>query len=112
MNTPENVPPITDMRYVGWDNADPSFKQLFALKKLLQEEGVNPAELYGSGFTSVDHLSRWAASWGIGYLTAAQEARYVEDHRRRLQADAEELQQLRLKRYIASHYRKQLRERG
>lgn len=87
MNTPENVPPITDVRYATWDRLDPTHRQLTQLKRLLAEEGVDPAELYGGGFTSVDHLSRWGASWGIGYLVAAQEARWVNDARARIERE-------------------------
>lgn len=94
MNSPENVPRITDVRFAGWDKFEPTTRQLIALRGLLRSEGVDPAELYGAGFTSLEDLSRWGASWGIGFLEAAQEARWTEAERRRVEEfNAERLEQ-------------------
>lgn len=97
MNTPANVPRITDVRFAGWDERDPSIKQLVRLRALLHEEGVDAAELYGDGFTAVDHLSRWGAHWGISYLSAAQEARYVEGTRRYVERENERVREEQVK---------------
>lgn len=105
MNNPANVPPIRDPRFANWDQLDPTSRQLFTLKRLLREEQIDPAELYGEGFTSVDHLSRWSASWGIGYLDAAQEARYVNQGRERIAREREENVEQAMKAMIAMHYR-------
>lgn len=105
MNTPDNVPPVNDVRFLGWVNNRITNNQLFLLRKLLREEGVKPEDLYGNGFTSLEDLSRWAASWGISYLDASQEARFMEDYRRRLLQHDEEMRELRLKQFISDHYR-------
>lgn len=86
---PVNVPRITDVRFAGWDQRKPNHAQLWKLKHLLGEEGVNPAQLYGDGFTSVDALSQWGVSWGITYLTAAQDARHIEGTRRYVESENE-----------------------
>ena len=105
MNNPGNVPRITDPRFARWDELDPTWRQLHRLKTLLHQEGIDAAELYGAGFTAVDHLSRWSASWGIGYLEAAQEARYVHEGRERILREREENLEQRMKAMIAMHYR-------
>lgn len=105
MNNPANVPPITDMRFNQWDEIKPSIKQKIALQMLLDEEGVSPAELYGEGFTSLEALSRWATSWGITFLQAAQDARYLDMARSRMQQEEEEAREAALKSFIAGHYR-------
>ena len=84
---PVNVPPITDVRFIGWDQREPSNSQAWKLRQLMREEGVNPAELYGDGFTDLESLSRWSVSWGITYLDAAQEARHIEGTRRYMEAE-------------------------
>jgi hypothetical protein len=62
---------------------------------------VNPQVLYGGGFTSLEDLSRWGASWGISYLEAAQEARWVEQERRRVEEHNAEVLEQRMKSMIA-----------
>lgn len=89
---PENVPPIRDVRFAGWNELQPTIRQLVQLQRLLREEGVDPAELYGDGFLSLDSLSRWGASWGIGFLTAAQDARYIEGTRRYIERENERVE--------------------
>ena len=101
MNSPENVPPITDVRFAGWDKVQASLRQVILLRSLLASEGVNPQVLYGGGFTSLEDLSRWGASWGISYLEAAQEARWVEQERRRVEEHNAEVLEQRMKSMIA-----------
>lgn len=107
MNNPGNVPPIRDVRYVAWDESDPSIKQIVKLQALLREEGVDPAELFGEGFTSVDHLSRWSAHWGIRFLSDAQDARYLHAHRERIERESQENREAALKSMIADYFRRQ-----
>ena len=102
---PANVPELNDLRFREWDNLAPSNKQLAALDILLNEEGVNPADLYGEGFTSVRELSRWACSWGITFLKDAQDARYTQQAMQRMERDDEEMREMSLKSYIANYYR-------
>lgn len=97
MNTPEHVPPITDVRFLGWDQVAPTIRQLVRLRALLGEEGINPAELYGNGFTCLEDLSRWGASWGISYLASAQDARYENEARDRFERDRLEREEQRVK---------------
>ena len=101
-DNPANVPPITDVRFIGWDQREPSNAQLWTLRKLLREEGVNPAELYGDGFSQVDSLSRWGVSWGITYLEAAQDARHVEGTRRYMAAEQARVDEEHVK-YLMAH---------
>ena len=89
---PANVPPLRDVRFAGWTELPPTIKQLVQLQRLLREEGVDPAELFGDGFLSLDALSRWGASWGIGFLTAAQDARYIEGTRRYIERENERVE--------------------
>ena len=105
MKNPANVPPITDVRFAAWDEMDPTARQLTHLRGLLQEERVNPGELYGDGFSSVESLSRWAVSWGIGFLTASQEARWLEAARQRVEQENHERLERMLKASIAAFYR-------
>ena len=96
-DNPENVPPITDVRFIGWDQREPSNTQLWKLRQLLREEGVNAEDLYGDGFSSVDSLSRWGVSWGITYLDAAQEARHIEGTRRYMEQERARVDEERVK---------------
>lgn len=101
MNNPANVPPLMDARFTGWDTFKCSFKQTFALRELLRQEGIDPRELYGDGFSCLEDLSRWAASWGIGLLESRQQARWTEHERQRV----EQRREMELKRFIAEYYR-------
>lgn len=103
MNNPTNVPPLTDARFIAWDTQRCSPNQIVMLSELLHLEGINPAELYGDGFSSIADLSRWAASWGIGLLESRQQARWVEHERQRI----EHVRESQLKRFIADYYREQ-----
>lgn len=89
---PANVPALRDVRFAGWDQQQPTIRQLVQLQRLLREEGVDPAELFGDGFSSLESLSRWGASWGIGFLTAAQDARYIEGTRRYIERENERVE--------------------
>lgn len=107
MNNPENVPPIRDARFIHWDELAATFGQLAKLEILLREEGISPAELYGDGFTELRELSRWSVSWGISYLQAAQDARYTNAARDRLEREQAELDEQRVKSMMAHILRTQ-----
>ena len=112
MNNPGNVPPIMDVRFARWDQLEPSGKQLWLLNDLLKSEGVNPAELYGDGFTDVRELSRWSVSWGITFLTASREARWIEDHRKRIEQRNQELRDEAAKSLMGMILREHMREQA
>jgi len=105
VNNPEHVPKLRDPRLANWDRLDPTYRQLTELKRLLAREGVDPEELYGRGFTSVDHLSRWSVSWGIDYLRTAEEARFINQGRDRVERERQEDLELSMKSMIAAHFR-------
>lgn len=105
MKNPGNVPPLRDVRFANWDELAPTARQVAALRGLLRSEGIDPAELFGSGFESVEDLSRWSVSWGIDFLTNAQEARYVNEGRARIERDREERLEQAMKAMIAMHFR-------
>lgn len=102
---PVNVPKITDARFAAWDQYEPTLGQLGKLRHLLREERVDPAVLFGEGFSSLPALSRWGVSWGITYLEASREARWIEAHRLRVERDEQEQKESAMKRMIANHYR-------
>jgi len=104
---PVNVPRVMDVRYAGWDQLEPTVPQLVKLRTLLRQERVDPAELYGDGFSSLEDLSRWGASWGITFLEAAEQARYVEAQRQRVERENAELLEQSMKGLIAAHFRRQ-----
>lgn len=112
MNNPANVPPNTDVRFIGWDTRKPSGKQLWLLNELLLSEGVDIAELYGDGFTYMDELSRWSVSWGITFLTASREARWMEDNRRRMEERNQELRDEAGKKLMTMILREHVREQS
>ena len=112
MKNPANVPPITDVRFAAWDQLEPSGKQLWLLNELLLSEGVDVAELYGDGFRYVTDLSRWSVSWGITFLTASREARWMEDHRRRIEQRNQELRDEAAKSLMGMILREQMREQA
>lgn len=107
MNSPEHVPAITDVRFLGWDQVAPTIKQLTRLRALLREEGISAGELFGRGFTSLEDLSRWGASWGISYLASAQDARYENEARDRFERDRLEREEQRVKSMMAHILRTQ-----
>lgn len=100
-DNPANVPPIMDVRFAGWDRREPTQNQIWKLGKLLATEGVDPAELYGEGYSGLGRLSRWAMSWGITYLDAAQEARHVESTRQYIERERQRVEEETLKRNMA-----------
>ena len=112
MNNPANVPPITDVRFTAWDQRKPSGKQLWLLNELLLSEGVDIAQLYGDGFTYMDDLSMWAVSWGITFLTASREARWMEDNRRRIEERNQELRDEAGKKLMGMILREHMREKS
>jgi len=89
-NNPANVPPLNDVRFIGWDKYQCTLRQLGKLRVLLRTEGIQPADLYGDGFTSVEDLSRWGASWGISLLESRAEARWIEHERKRIEWENED----------------------
>jgi hypothetical protein len=101
-DNPVNVPRITDVRFMGWDGREPTFSQTWKLNQLLREEGVDAAELYGDGFNDVESLSRWATSWGISYLDAAQDARHIEGTRRYMESERQRVEEQTLKANMAT----------
>jgi hypothetical protein len=49
------------------------------LLSLMRETGIKAGDLYGDGFTTVEALSSWAASWGIEQLLDARAAQEADD---------------------------------
>lgn len=95
---PGNVPPVDDVRWMYAVDRKVSARQMRELEEQLRFEGVDPAELYGEGFSSLEDLSSWAAHWGISLLHSRSKARHVEAARVAYEADKE----MRVKSMMAS----------
>ena len=89
MRNPGNVPAVKFVRHAGRDRSPASGDQVFRLRCLLVEEQIDAADLYGDGFTVLEDLSDYAASWGIEVLESRGDARWVEEQRMAC-VDAEE----------------------
>lgn len=90
---PANVPRSglrANQRWMPLEAA--SSAQVFRLRSLMEAAGAQPvsvALLFGDGFTDVESLSKWSASWGI----------------EQFQAFLDEVTERQMKRWIASQYR-------
>lgn len=82
---PANVPPVDDPRWIYAVNRECSVKQQDELSERLRWEGVQAAELFGEGFSSIQELSSYAAHWGIELLISRAGARYVEEQRQMIE---------------------------
>lgn len=102
---PANVPQIDDVRYAGSNKVQASPSQVTALRGGLMAEFLEPADLFGDGFTSLEALSKWAAHWGLTIIQARLEARYIEDQRQAV----EEYKEQRMKGMIAQLLRENMR---
>lgn len=101
MTEPENVPEPLDVRWELARRSPASSSQVDYLLDLADLEGVDLADLYGTGYSTPRDLSSWAAHWGIDVLTSRAQARAVEDAHRVV----EERREQQLKAMIADHYR-------
>lgn len=86
---PANVPPVRLFKDVGRDRSPATADQVFRLRELLREEEVDAAAFFGDGFTSVEELSNWSASWGIEVLDSRWQVAWMEEQRQ-LILEAEE----------------------
>lgn len=105
---PENVPAVSDPRWIIASKESCSIRQQHKLLETLRLEGINPADLFGAGYSSISELSRWAVHWAIDLLDSRMMAREVE--RQRL--EVEDAKEQRMKAMIANHYRQQMRSAG
>ena len=77
---PENVPRTVHYRDQSFMPLEPcSAAQQTYLLSLMRETGVKAGDLYGDGFTTVEALSSWAASWGIEQLLDARAAQEADE---------------------------------
>ena len=98
---PQNVPPVDDARWMYAVDRKVSLRQARELEEQLRFEGMDAAELYGEGFSSLQDLSAWAAHWGISLLHSRSHARHMEAARVAYEADKE----TRMKSMIADIFR-------
>ena len=98
---PAHVPETGDPRWIIASKEKCSSSQRVALLDLLQLEGVQPADLFGDGYSSMPELSRWAAHWAIDLLESKRQARAVEQQR----VEFEQRKEEQLKSMIADYFR-------
>lgn len=76
---PANVPRQVDYREHTFMPLEPCTEsQRSYLVMLLRQAAMDPAQLFGEGYESIEGLSSWAASWAISEL---QVLRQVHDAR-------------------------------
>ena len=109
---PEHVPKTMQPYWIIASHEPCSSRQQHALKEELGWEGLQPAELFGEGFSSIPELSRWAAHWALELLDAARIARGIEQQRRMAVEAYEDAKQDAMKSWIGSYYRRQAVDRG
>jgi len=78
---PANVPPVRNVEWIHTPKIGCSFRQRQKLEELLSWEGIKAPDLFGSGFVSISHLSRWAAHWAIEVLESRIEAKAIQEAR-------------------------------
>lgn len=98
---PGNVPAVDDARWLFAVDRKVSYRQCRELKDQLKIEGIDAAELYGEGFSSLEELSAWAAHWGISLLHSRSAVRHLEQARRAYEQEKED----RMKAMIADIFR-------
>ena len=98
---PKNVAKPDDRRWIYATQTEGSKRQHAYLEELLKREGMEAAELFGEGFSSVQELSRWAVHWAIDLLESRSSARYMEKYRQELEEDREQA----MKSMIADFFR-------
>lgn len=99
---PAHVPKTVNPHWIIASKERCSHRQQYALKQELGWEGLEPAELFGHGFSSIPELSRWAAHWALELLDSARIARGIERERR----EAVEAQEQAMKSWIGGYYRR------
>jgi hypothetical protein len=91
VTNPANVPAPEARIHLMWDRQPATHPQMNWLAILSSNEGVELADLYGEGYRSMGHLSKYAAHWGIEILESRQAARAYEQAEQQRQEDAEQL---------------------
>jgi hypothetical protein len=91
VTNPANVPAPEARIHLMWDRQPATHPQMNWLAILASNEGVELADLYGEGYRSMGHLSKYAAHWGIEILESRQAARAYDDARREHEEHMEQL---------------------
>lgn len=91
MSDPANVPEPSVLRHRYWTKEPATHAQMEWLAVLANAEGIELADLYGEGYRSMGHLSKYAAHWGIEILESRQAARAYDDARREHSEHMEQL---------------------
>lgn len=99
---PANVPKTMQPYWIIGSMEKCSARQEYSLKEELGWEGIDPADLFGEGFTSISELSRWAAHWALELLDAGRIARGIEQQRRMAEDELEQG----MKSWIGGYYRR------
>lgn len=98
---PKHVAKPDERRWIYATQTEGSKRQHDYLQELLKREGIEAADLFGEGFSSLQELSRWAVHWAIDLLESRSSARYMEQYRQELEEDREQ----QMKSMIADFFR-------
>lgn len=100
ITNPSKVPLPVDPRWRIAATEPASPRQVTELRLLLMEQRADIEDVFGFDVMDVQHLSRWAAHWGIEQLLALRTSRAVEQANRAIAED----QQADLSSWIAAFY--------